>query len=105
MTSLDTSRPARAMSHNQLGTPYRSFYAGLGYVAINTVTDWLFPDQPRAMAVVQCVYACALVAVVFLISRRFFSVGEALVAAGLVAFHPALSTTTRGSCIRSGSTR
>ena len=76
--------------YNQLGTPYRSFYAGLGYVAINTVTDWLFPDQPRAMAVVQSVYACGLVAVVFLISRRFFSDAEALVAAGLVAFHPAL---------------
>jgi len=76
--------------YNQLGTPYRSFYGGLGYVAINTVTDWLFPDQPRAMAAVQSVYACALVAVAFLISRRFFSDGEALVAAGLVAFHPAL---------------
>jgi len=76
--------------YNQLGTPYRSFYAGLGYVAINTVTDWLFPEQPRAMAVVQSVYSCALVAVVFLISRRFFSGGEALVAAALVAFHPAL---------------
>jgi 4-amino-4-deoxy-L-arabinose transferase-like glycosyltransferase len=76
--------------YTQLGTPYRSFYAGLGYVAINTVTDWLFPDQPRAMAVVQSVYACALVAVVFLISRRFFTDREALVAAGLVAFHPAL---------------
>ena len=76
--------------YNQLGTPYRSFYGGLGYVAINTVTDWLFPDQPRAMAAVQSVYACALVAVAFLISRRFFSDREALVAAGLVAFHPAL---------------
>jgi 4-amino-4-deoxy-L-arabinose transferase-like glycosyltransferase len=42
------------------------------------------------MAVVQSVYSCALVAVVFLISRRFFSGGEALVAAALVAFHPAL---------------
>jgi hypothetical protein len=76
--------------YTQLGTPYRSFYGGLGYVAINTVTDWLFPDQPRAMAVVQSVYACALVAVVFLIARRFFTDGDALVAAGLVAFHPAL---------------
>jgi 4-amino-4-deoxy-L-arabinose transferase-like glycosyltransferase len=76
--------------YNQLGTPYRSFYAGLGYIAINAATDWLFPDQPKAMAVMQSFYACALVSVVFLIARRFFSDSDALIAAALVAFHPAL---------------
>jgi 4-amino-4-deoxy-L-arabinose transferase-like glycosyltransferase len=76
--------------YTQLGTPYRSFYAGLGYIAINAATDWLFPDQPRAVVVVQSIYSCALVAVVFLIARRFFDENAALVAAALVAFHPAL---------------
>lgn len=76
--------------YTQLGTPYRSFYAGLGYIAINAATDWLFPDQPRAVVVVQSIYSCALVAVVFLIARRFFDENAALVSAALVAFHPAL---------------
>src|SRR5262245_50367996 len=76
--------------YEQLGTPYRSFYAGLGYVAVNAITDGLFPAQPKAMAVVQSFYAGALVIVVFQIARRFFSDVEALAGAALVAFHPAL---------------
>jgi 4-amino-4-deoxy-L-arabinose transferase-like glycosyltransferase len=75
--------------YTQLGTPYRSFYAGLGYVAINAAIDWLFPDQPRAVVVVQSIYSCALVGVVFLIARRFFDENVSVIAAALVAFHPA----------------
>ena len=76
--------------YEQLGTPYRSFYAGLGYISVNAVTDWIFPAQLKAMAVVQSLYAGALAIVVFQIARRFFSGVDALAAAALVAFHPAL---------------
>ena len=76
--------------YEQLGTPYRSFYAGLGYIAVNAATDWLFPTQARAMAVVQSLYASLLAIVVFQIARRFFDDAAALVASALVAFHPAL---------------
>ena len=76
--------------YRQLGTPYHSFYAGLGYIGINAATDWLFPAQAKAMAVAQSVYASLLALVVFQIARRFCGDVEAMLAAALVAFHPAL---------------
>ncbi len=80
----------RGYVYEHLGTPYRSFYAGLGYIGINAVTDWLFPLQPPAMVVVQSLYAGLLAIVVFQIARRFFPDTDALLAAALVTFHPAL---------------
>lgn len=76
--------------YDQLGTPYRSFYAGLGYMAINITTDRLFPDSPKAMLVVQSVCAGLLALVVFAIARRFTDDRLATVAAALTLTHPAL---------------
>src|SRR5262249_56184750 len=64
--------------------------AGLGYVAINTATDWAFPDSPRAMLVVQSLYAGVLALVVFAIARRFFDARAGVIAAALVLVHPSL---------------
>ena len=80
----------RGYVYEQLGTPYRSFYAGLGYIAINAATDWLFPASPRAMVVVQSLYSGLLAIVIFGIARRFFDDRLATVAAALVLLHPAL---------------
>jgi hypothetical protein len=74
----------------QLGTAYRSFYAGLGYEAINIAIDWLFPNQSKAMLVAQSLYAGLLAWIVFHIARRFGTEGLALAAAALVLCHPAL---------------
>jgi len=76
--------------YDQLGTPYRSFYAGLGYMAINIVTDWLFPETPKAMLAVQSIYAGLLALVAFAIARRFTDDRLATVAAALTLTHPAL---------------
>jgi len=76
--------------YNQLGTPYRSFYAGLGYMAINIAVDRLAPDSPRAMTVVQSLYAGLLALVVFQIARRFGGDNAGVAAAALTLFHPAL---------------
>ena len=76
--------------YQQLGTPYRSFYAGLGYEAVNIAVDWLVPDQPKAMLVAQSLCAGVLAWVVFGISRRFTDDGTALAASALVLCHPAL---------------
>ena len=80
----------RGYVYDQLGTPYRSFYAGLGYMAINIVTDWLFPASERAMLVVQSLYAGLLALVVFRIARRFCDEPFAIAAAALTLCHPAL---------------
>jgi 4-amino-4-deoxy-L-arabinose transferase-like glycosyltransferase len=80
----------RGYVYDQLGTPYRSFYAGLGYMAINIVTDWLFPASARAMLIVQSLYAGILALVVFKIARRFCDEPFAIAAAALTLCHPAL---------------
>lgn len=80
----------RGYVYDQLGTPYRSFYAGLGYMAINIATDWLFPESPKAMLVVQSIYAGLLAVVVFAIARRFGDDLLATMAAALTLTHPAL---------------
>jgi 4-amino-4-deoxy-L-arabinose transferase-like glycosyltransferase len=80
----------RGFVYDQLGTPYRSFYAGLGYVAINAATDWIFPNAPKAMVVVQSLYAGVLALVVFAIARQFFDERMGVVAAALVLLHPSL---------------
>jgi len=80
----------RGYVYDQLGTPYRSFYAGLAYIGINAATDWVSGNSPKAMAVVQSLYAGLLALVVFQISRRFFDEALAVVAAALVLFHPSL---------------
>lgn len=80
----------RGYVYDQLGTPYRSFYAGLGYMAINIATDWLFPAFPKAMLVVQSLYAGILALVVFKIARRFGEERLAIAAVALTLCHPAL---------------
>jgi 4-amino-4-deoxy-L-arabinose transferase-like glycosyltransferase len=80
----------RGYVYDQLGTPYRSFYAGLAYVGINAATDWMFSNSPKAMTVVQSLYAGLLALVVFQISRRFFDERLAVVSAALVLLHPSL---------------
>jgi 4-amino-4-deoxy-L-arabinose transferase-like glycosyltransferase len=80
----------RGYVYDQLGTPYRSFYAGLGYMAINIVTDWLFPASARAMLVVQSLCAGILALIVFRIARRFCDEPFAVAAAALTLCHPAL---------------
>lgn len=80
----------RGYVYDQLGTPYRSFYGGLGYMAINIATDWLFPALPKAMLVVQSLYAGILALIVFKIARRFSEERPAIAAAALALCHPAL---------------
>jgi 4-amino-4-deoxy-L-arabinose transferase-like glycosyltransferase len=80
----------RGYVYDQLGTPYRSFYAGLGYIGLNTATDWLFPTHPAAMLVTQSLYAGVLALLVFLIAARLCDSRLAVVAAALALFHPAL---------------
>lgn len=80
----------RGYVYDQLGTPYRSFYAGLGYMAINIATDWTFPAFPKAMLVVQSLYAGILALIVFRIASRFCDEGLAIAAAALTLCHPAL---------------
>jgi 4-amino-4-deoxy-L-arabinose transferase-like glycosyltransferase len=76
--------------YKQLGTTYRSFYAGLGYEAVNVATDWLFPQRPKAMLVAQSLYAGILAWLVFQIARRFAADGLAVASCVLVLCHPAL---------------
>jgi len=80
----------RGFVYDQLGTPYRSFYAGLGYVAVNAGVDWLFPNQPKAMPVAQSLYAALLGWVVFHMARRLFDERLAIASAALTMLHPAL---------------
>jgi 4-amino-4-deoxy-L-arabinose transferase-like glycosyltransferase len=80
----------RGYVYDQLGTPYRSFYGGLGYMAINIATDWLFPAFPKAMLVAQSLYAGILALIVFRIARRFSEERLAIAAAALTLCHPAL---------------
>ena len=80
----------RGYVYDQLGTPYRSFYAGLGYIAINTAVDWSFPSQAKAVLVVQSLYAGVLALIVFHIARRFFDVWPAVGASALALSHPGL---------------
>src|SRR5438094_10240401 len=61
----------RGYVYDQLGTPYRSFYAGLGYMAINLAVDRAFPSQPRPMAIRQSLYADLLPPAVFQFPRPF----------------------------------
>jgi 4-amino-4-deoxy-L-arabinose transferase-like glycosyltransferase len=77
-------------TYNQLGTPYRSFYAGLAYVGINAAIDWMFPSNPKAMLVAQSLYAGVLAFIVFQIAWRFSDERLAIVAAALVLCHPGL---------------
>jgi len=80
----------RGYVYDQLGTPYHSFYAGIGYVAINVAVDWAFPSQPKAMLVAQSLYAGLLAAIVFQIAARFFDEWHGVAAAALTLAHPAL---------------
>jgi len=80
----------RGYVYEQLGTPYRSFYAGLGYMAINSAVDWSFPSQAKAMLVAQSLYAGVLAVIIFQIARRFFGDWPAVGATALVLCHPGL---------------
>jgi hypothetical protein len=80
----------RGYVYDQLGTPYRSFYAGLAYIGINAATDALFSSNPKAMVVTQSVYAGLLAFIVFHIARRFSDDWLSVAAAALVLLHPGL---------------
>jgi 4-amino-4-deoxy-L-arabinose transferase-like glycosyltransferase len=76
--------------YEQLGTPYRSFYAGLGYIAINTAVDWSFPSRDKALLIAQSLYAGVLALVIFHVALRFFGDWRAVAASALVLCHPGL---------------
>jgi len=59
-------------------------------MAVNIAADWVFPASPRAMLVVQSIYAGLLALIVFAIARRFGDERLGVAAAALALTHPAL---------------
>lgn len=73
------------------GAPYRSYYAGVPYVAWTAGLYAAFPDGLRAVQVAQCLLSAVSVAATFAVGRRVVGPRAALLGALLVAAHPGLA--------------